>query len=166
MSTECERYEDRLADVAAGRVDAGPGLHDHLRACGRCREELELLRAVAGAGVEPPEGLEARIRTAVRAAVARPDATPQVLPLRRRWAPRRRWALPLAAAAAVAALWVGVLSDRGADGDAVQPETTLAAEWDDPLGAWPAVGGEVAGEPVLSELSAEELEALLEEMAP
>jgi anti-sigma-K factor RskA len=71
----------------------------HLDTCERCRSDVATLRegaeqlAYAGEGPEPRPELRERILRA-----AREDADPQVVPLR-----RRRWVLPLTAAAAVAA---------------------------------------------------------------
>ena len=78
----------------------------------------------------------------------------------RGWGP---WALPLAAAAALI-LWLGGNGLRS--GPSEEPAATVdAVDADyDPYGAWPGSNGMVAGDLVLSELTVEELEALLEEM--
>ena len=65
----------------------------------------------------------------------------------------------------LAAIWVGVV-DRGPSATEPDEEATLAAETYAPYGTWPADGPEVAGEPVLTGLSADDLELLLEEMQP
>ena len=87
-------------------------------------------------------------------------------PRSHRWAPAR-WAPAQAAAAVLAVLWMGVRS-VGDPAPAPGPEVEAAqaaveAEYA-PYGAWPASGEVVAGEVVLSELSVEELESLLEEL--
>lgn len=175
MSTGCERYGDALAELAAGRPGgAGAGdVEEHLATCDACRGSLAVIRAVRGARVEIPEGLEARIRHAVREAgapgTARP-ATPRPSAGRPRrdvgWRPGRSWALPLAAAAALAALWVGIGRGPAPGGDAggENEVVDVIAEEYEPYGAVPAWDGVVAGDPLLSELSVEELERLLEEM--
>ena len=72
----------------------------HLDTCESCRKEVAALRegaeqlAYASEGPEPRPELRERILKA-----AREDAGPQVVPFR-----RRRWVLPLTAAAAVAAV--------------------------------------------------------------
>ena len=69
--------------------------------------------------------------------------------------------LPVAAVAALA-LWIGaaeILSPEPGSGTG----SAVTMEYD-PYGAWPGSSGVVAGEVVLSELSVEELEALLEEL--
>lgn len=185
MSTGCEFHGEALADLAAGRLESArePAVREHLSTCADCREDLEALRTVARAAAVPPAGLEARIRAAVRAAageageaegVGSPrDAAAGALSIapsggggRRRLA-WRPWALPLAAAAGVAAIWLGLLDGGpGPDPDpGPEVEAILAADYA-PYGAWPAGGAEVAGEPVLTELSADDLELLLEEMQP
>src|SRR5436190_16860304 len=73
----------------------------HLAGCAQCREEVDAFRAAAAAlafadpdpAPAPPAELRERILDAARA------ERPNVVPLR----PRRRWALPAAAAIAVAA---------------------------------------------------------------
>ena len=77
----------------------------------------------------------------------------------RRWRP---WALPVAAAAALA-LWLGANATFDTDTPGAGSGVEVVAEYD-PFGAWPGTDGEVAGAPVLSDLSMEQLEALLEEM--
>jgi anti-sigma-K factor RskA len=97
----------------------------HLDTCERCRKEVAALRegaeqlAYASEGPEPRPELRERILKA-----AREDAGPQVVPFR-----RRRWVLPLTAAAAVAAsiasvglgLWANSL--RGGAEQRVVPMT-------------------------------------------
>ena len=179
MSTGCDRYEDRLVAYAAGTlaVDDRTRLETHLAGCQACRDALAVVTAVRTTAPVPPAGLEGRIQRAVRAAstaAAAPATVPAAIgvsgsagsarPGWRRKAGRawRPFVLPLAAAAAIAALWV--TTERpwtDAEEGALE---ALAAEDYRPYGALPAGDGVVAGELVLSELSVEELEHLLEEM--
>ena len=182
MSTPCDFYVDAIGDLAAGGLEPERQrrLERHIATCPDCAGLLEAARAVRSATIPVPVGLESRIRVAVRTATGGEPAdggsseVPDwIVGLRsprgaadaerarrvRRWRP---WAVPLAAAAALALVWVGVdeLSrDGGTDGDAPVAETELA-----PYGAWPAADGRIAGDPLLSELSEEQLERLLEEM--
>lgn len=165
MSTGCEFYADALVDLARGdlereRVERVEG---HLAACEACRHALEVIRVVRASPAPVPAGLEARIRNAVRdGAVEETPAEVRTARPRSRRGWWRPWALPAAAVAALA-LWIGaaeLLSPHAPDG-ATGSEVTIEYE---PYGAWPGSNGEVAGELVLSELSVEELEALLEEM--
>ncbi|HUG40939.1 MAG TPA: zf-HC2 domain-containing protein [Longimicrobiales bacterium] len=166
MSTGCEFHADALPDLAAGRLEPARAarVREHLPECARCREELALLTRIAHARVTPPAGLEARIRTAVREGTGGPTVARR----RPRGGAWRPWALPLAAAAGLALLWIGVPDRRpGAEGSPDAPEAVaLAADADHPYGAWPATGTVVAGDLVLSELTTEDLQTLLEEMEP
>jgi anti-sigma factor RsiW len=173
MSRGCEFYADALTDRAAGALDQerAARLDAHLAGCPDCSSALETVRALRAAPLEIPAGLETRIRRAVREA-ARPEVQPIDVGAgaasRGVRAPHafhagwRRWALPLTAAAALAALWIGVGLPGGPD---TPDDPPLAVFEDyDPYGAWPADGLIIAGEPLLSELSMDELERLLQEM--
>lgn len=164
MSGRCEFFADALIERAAGALDGerATRLDAHLAECADCTASLATVRALQAAPLSVPAGLEARIRTAVREvgvpAAPHPNPPARQRPGRARW---RLWAAPLAAAAALAALWIGV----GLPGASDQAADTVAVFEDyDLYGAWPADGLIVAGEPVLSELSVEELEWLLLEM--
>lgn len=178
MRTGCEFYADGLVEHAAGVLDdqRAARIAEHLDGCAECRDTLRAIRTLRAEPLEVPADLETRIRSAVRQAAGLPPVAvePEVAAevetapaaSRRRPAPAvaqwRSWALPLAAAAALVGIWFGV----GAPGtDPSSGESTLAAlnEYE-PFGAWPADGLIVAGDPLLSELSVEELEALLREM--
>lgn len=167
----CERWRDDLPGFAAGGLDAvrHRDIDAHLASCEGCRGAFEAVLAVRSATAPVPDGLETRIREAVRAGSTKPQTAwnprlrdPSAAGSARgraahRWRP---WAVPVAAAAAIALVWVGV--------DELQRETTLPVELTEesylPFGAWPAADGQVAGDPLLSELSEEQLEQLLEEM--
>jgi anti-sigma factor RsiW len=151
MNTGCEFHADALIERAAGALDEARGEHldAHLAECPDCAASLETIAALRAAPLEIPAGLEARIRGAVA-------------PQRRARARWRPWAVPLAAAAALVVLWIGVGLP---DGNGTLADASLAVFEDyDPYGAWPADGLIIAGEPLLSELSVAELERLLEEM--
>jgi anti-sigma factor RsiW len=168
MSGGCEFYADALVERAAGTLDVerAARLDAHLAGCADCAAAWRAIRALKDAPLEVPANLEDRIRRAVReaarpAGVAARDtarAEPRRAPAR--WRP---WALPLAAAAALVGIWIG-LGGPG-NGPAEAPDAALVWFDDyDPYGAWPAEGVIVAGDPLLSELSMEELEHLLQEL--
>lgn len=175
MSTGCEFYGDALVELARGELEPGRAerVEAHLETCDACRAELAVIRAVRQSRAPVPEGLDARIRTAVaerlavgaRGADRATGSTPRPVAgsrSRSPWQGWRVWALPAAAAAALT-LWVGG-SLIVPDGSGPPATTTeLTAEYD-PYGVWPTADGVVAGDVVLSELTVEELEALLEEM--
>lgn len=163
MSTGCAFYEEALADQLSGQLSSERAreLEEHLRSCADCRETRAVLKAVRDAEIRPPEGLERRIREAVRSAA---DAAPSGVGRGRGRRPHRSWSwrpvmVPLAAAAALVALLIGL-----PQGEPTVESEPLAAEEVEPYGAWPAADGAVAGDVLLSELSDEELERLLEEM--
>jgi anti-sigma factor RsiW len=169
MSTGCEFFADAIVEHAAGRLDAErrARVEAHVASCQDCREALEVIRALRSAPLAVPEDLEARLRAAVAPvapAPRRPEAASPPVPFRRSRRSWRPWALPLAAAAglAVAGLGIGQLVSTGPESNG---DLELAAEYD-PYGAWPGSDGVLAGESVLSDLTEEELEALLEEMEP
>lgn len=167
MSTGCGFYADALVDLAAGRLEAGrvEQIEAHLEACRDCRLALEVIREVQESPAPMPAGLEARIQAAVRGDATAAAPVILVQPRPRRWRGWRPWALPLAAAAALA-LWLGgseLLSGPSGESPATAEEVDADYE---PYGAWPGSNGVVAGDLVLSELTVEELEALLEEMNP
>lgn len=157
MNVGCDFHGDALADLELGRlsVERAREVEDHLAACQECRASLPTIQAVRANAVQVPEGLESRIRDAVGRSSGR-------VPSR---VPSRSWAALLAAAAALAVVWLGVGRDPGIAPEAV-PDTGAEAmvEGHQPYGSFPAWDGVVAGDPVLSDLSVEELERLLEEM--
>lgn len=181
MKTGCEHYGEALVELARGELEAwrGEEVEAHLASCRDCREALAVIRAVGAEEITVPEGLEARLKAGVREwaddrAPAGGVATVRPVPARRRsrarrlrWPEmqgRRVWALPAAAAAALA-LWLGGRAVLGPDGAAPAPDAVVAEYGElEPYGTLPGEGGVVAGDVVLSELSVEELEALLEEL--
>lgn len=164
MNTGCEFYADALVDRAAGRLETEreEWLDSHLADCADCAASLRALEALRAAPLAVPAGLEARVKAAVRDASA-PTPAIDVGIRTAGSAPWRAWALPLAAAAALVGIWLGVGGPdaRPGNGDEV---AVFAMDDTDPYGAWPADGLIVAGDPLLSELSVEELEYLLEEL--
>ncbi len=166
MNERCGHYEEALIEHGAGRLRGPTGreLEAHLAECDACRADLAVIRSVRRTAVRVPDGLEARVRAAVRDATGRaPTRQPvsegpsRVRRLRSRvdW---RAWAVPLAAAAMLAAVLV-----VGRDEAPGIAESDTIVEYD-LYGALPGSDGFLAGEAVLSELSVEELERLLEEM--
>jgi anti-sigma factor RsiW len=164
MSTGCEFYADALVELAAGNLEAerAERVEAHVTACEDCRRALMVIRRIKGAPAHVPEGLEARIRTAVRGVKGAAPPARNVRMPRGPWRDWRPWALPVAAAAGLA-VWLGVSTVWSPDPNAGAGDGAAVAEYE-PYGAWPGSNGVVAGELVLSELSVAELEALLEEM--
>jgi len=163
----CAEVQDRLPDRAAGRLSAEEAgtVDRHLEDCVECLESLATVTLLVASRPAVPQGLEARIRAAVREAAAMPEpasATPSAGPGSRGWASwlRPAWALPLAAVLALAVGVPVVLSTRG---DAPEPAGVLALA-DGEAGLWFDDDLMVAGAPALSELSDDALAELLEEL--
>ncbi len=174
MSRECELYTDALLEHAAGRLPTSraTAVQEHLAGCAECRQDMAVLQRLRSAESPLPAGLDARVRRAALAEAGRLAAERTALrgaasPARARgvrparWIP---WALPAAAAAALTLVWSGIIApDSGGVGRDGAAELA-AAESYEPFGAWPAADGMVAGEPVLTDLSEEQLQSLLEDM--
>jgi len=180
MSSRCEFYGDALVEHAAGLLDAegAARLEAHLADCPECADTLRVIATLRTAPAPVPGDLEARIRSAVRDVTGTTDTggeaasrtvtagapgARQLASAHRRWARLRPLTLPLAAAAAMAGLWIGVGMPGTGTTDPAGPSLAFLDDYD-PYGAWPADGLIVAGDPLWSELSVEELEHLLEEM--
>lgn len=170
MTTGCDFYADALVERALGALEPGRDawLDGHLARCAQCTATVRTLVALRAAPLAVPAGLEDRVRQAVRDAAGWGGSeSPVGAPARSR--PRvvrwRRWALPLAVAASLVAVWVGIGAPGTGTGtdDGVRSSVAVFEEYD-PYGSWPADGPFVAGQPVLTELSIEELEHLLREM--
>lgn len=148
--TGCEHVRETLPEWVRGELDPGEGdaVAAHLAECGECRAEADLLGLLAAAPPPVPAGLAERIRADV-AGHRRPAAA----------AGRPWWALAAAAVAAVA-LGIGVGSDTATD-VSVPVYAADAATGD----AWMSGDGEIAGVPALGDLSDDELEALLDDLA-
>jgi hypothetical protein len=112
MSGECERVRELAPELALGIADGEERADalEHLADCPGCRAQLERLAATAdeltllGPAVEPPAGFEARVAATMRGEPAAPGLG-------------RRFAAPLAAALAAAALaagavWLALADDR------------------------------------------------------
>lgn len=164
MSTGCEFYADALVELARGGLEPerAERVEAHMATCDACRAALAVVRRVQRAPAPVPAGLEARIQAAVRGPIPAAVGGPKAPVERTGWGGRRAWALPVAAAAGLA-LWLGAGALLAPGPRAAAGEDEMAVEYE-PYGTWPGSSGVVAGEVVLSELSLEELEALLEEM--
>jgi anti-sigma factor RsiW len=172
MNKGCEFYADALIERAADLLDEGRAaqLDTHMATCEECTDTLRAIRALRAAPLEVPVGLEARVRSAVREAAGASSAPAETMAATTgrharpsasaRWRP---WALPLAAAGAAVGIWIGVGTPGTGPTDFDEPSLAALDDYEI-FGAWPADGVIVAGDPLLGELSLEELEILLREM--
>ncbi|MGE3848948.1 MAG: anti-sigma factor [Gammaproteobacteria bacterium] len=128
----CAQFDWLVADIAAGRIEAGAEVRAHLARCDRCRAHLQAerrltaaLRDVAAelAPLSAPPAVEAALLARVQA---------RALPAPRPTARRRRWGVVLrslaspALAASVLALLSAVLL-HARDQGAAAPTAPLAA---------------------------------------
>lgn len=143
--SECERIRDLIPERVAGRLDAvrSAQVDAHIAACAECAAEYALVMTMRRHPVHPPAQLEARVLSAL--------ATP---------IHRRPWSMAIAAGLTMA-IGAAVILERTGRAPAPVPEEQTAG----PVLIWPATEEPLMhGAPSLSELSVEELEALLEEL--
>lgn len=167
----CADVGAMLPDLAVGTLDEREveRVEAHLALCAACSAELRLVSLLGRERPTVPEGLAARIRTALAAdAGARREAARPVADAksRRRFGfgfPEPRWGWASAAVLVLALGTTLVLSRTTAPGE----EDVFLASLDASTSVWPAGDGMVAGAPLLddlSDLSDEDLAALLQEL--
>lgn len=170
--SECGWLSDRMPAVVLGRAQWTAQEVQHLRQCGTCQQEWEVVRVAHRLGVEAGESLDlTRLASTVLSRVTRDRAS------ERRH--RRTWTFGglAAAAAMLVALWTGALSPEV---DSASPAASLAAggaleiplpeleslqpaELDSVLQTMDEPNGRGANteEPDLADLNSEELERVL-----
>ena len=125
----------------------------HVASCASCSEEVELLRRIQAAAVSPPASLASEIKSAVAAKMGS-DAGVEYGQAGR----FARWRLT-AAATVVLALGTALIWQR------TQALPEVGPLGQDPFAVvWPSDDADVAGVPMLADLSDEELALLLEEL--
>ena len=125
----------------------------HVSSCASCSEEVELLARIGGAAFSTPASLASEIKSAVAAGIGS-DAGVAYGQARR----FMQWRLP-AAATVVLALGTGLLWQR------TQALPEIGPLGQDPFAVvWPSDDGDVAGVPMLADLSDDDLALLLEEL--
>lgn len=139
---DCEAIRDLLPSLTRGEMLP----HEetlaelHLETCAACREEAGIVRLLQNTLAPVPDGLEARVISAVR---------------RRSWLRGRPARLAMAATLAVAVIGGSLVFDRTGAGGDLDVEALSWAAAQDPL---------LHGGSELPELSVEELEMLLTEL--
>jgi len=144
----CAWVGERLPEWAAHTLPAAEtaALDAHLESCASCRADAEIVRLVRASRAPVPETLADRIGEGI--------------PWRRSVASHPWWGLG-AAAVAVLAIGIGVMSNRGGVADVTVPAYAAA----DTTGTiWLSDDGLIAGAPALDGLSDQALEELLREM--
>ena len=125
----------------------------HVASCASCSEEVELLRRIQAAAVGTPASLASEIKAAVAAEMGSGAGVEY-----RQSGRLARWRLPAAATVALA-LGTAVIWQR------MQALPEVGPLGQDPFAAvWPSDDDDVAGVPMLADLSDEELAILLEEL--
>jgi len=143
----CERARELIPLLSVGAVESPDraSVEAHLGQCGECHQEAELARMLFATRPNPPEGMAERITAAVRQ---------QGLAVRRPW-----WGLS-AAAVAVLALGLGVMSNQEVTPISVPVYAADAGQSE----LWLSDDGLIAGAPSFDALSDEALEQLLNEL--
>jgi len=167
----CADVNDRLPDVAVGAipVEIRHEVERHLRGCAACSDTWATVQALSATRPTVPTDLESRIRRAVHAEVAAPEASVLTLDTRRPAGRSRSMRPPawMLAAAALLVLAVGtpLMVDRmpQAPGTAEAAELAMAERTLTPS-VWASDDGLIAGSPALDGLSDAALLALLEEL--
>lgn len=154
-----DRVEDRIPEWVRGELGSEEAreVEAYLEHSADARAEESVIRAMRESTVPVPEGLEARIKSAVASAQGT-SAAPATVRSRRT---RIRVGWLSAAAALMITVTVGVFwSGRGIDPLTDEELTAL-----DPLGeVWTSEDNVVAGAPLLEGLSDEALAQLLDEL--
>ena len=143
----CDKARELIPLSLAGALQSSDrtSVEAHLAQCGECRQEADLARMLFDTRLAPPEGMAERITVAVRQ---------QGRAVRRPW-----WGLS-AAAVAVLALGIGVLSNREMVPIAVPVYAADTGHGE----LWLSDDGLIAGAPSFDALSDEALEQLLNEL--
>ena len=125
----------------------------HVSSCASCSEEVELLERIRGAAFSTPASLASEIKSAVAAEVESDTGFEY-----RQAARFARWRLP-AAATVVLAMGTALIWQR------TQALPEVGPLGQDPFAVfWPSDDQDVAGVPMLADLSDEDLALLLEEL--
>jgi len=143
----CERARELIPLLSADSVESSErtSVEAHLAQCEECRQEADLSQMLFATRPAPPAGMAERITTAVRQP--------------RRTVRRPLWGIS-AAAVAVIALGIGVLSNR----EVVPIAVPVYAADAGPSELWLSDDGLIAGAPSFDALSDEALEQLLNEL--
>ncbi len=152
---ECAEVKDLLPESIRRELEESERavVAAHVASCASCSEEVELLRRIQAAAVTAPTSHASEIKSAVAAEMGS-DAGVEYGQTGR----RDRWRLAAAATVALA-LGTALIWQRAQ----ALPEVGPLGQ--DPFAAvWPSDDDDVAGVPMLADLSDEQLALLLEEL--
>ncbi len=154
----CADVKDLLPEWIRRELGAGDRavVAAHVSSCASCSEEVELLERIRGAAFSVPASLASEIKSAVAA-----DMESDIgfeYSRAARFAHFARWRLP-AAATVVLAIGTALIWQR------TQALPEVGPLGQDPFAVlWPSDDADVAGVPMLADLSDEDLALLLEEL--
>jgi anti-sigma factor RsiW len=151
----CADVTDLLPEWIHGELEEGDRavVSQHISSCASCSEELELLRRIQAASFSMPASLASEIKSAVAAEIESGAGVEYG-----RTGRFAGWRLP-AAAAMVLALGTSLIWQR------MQALPEVGPLGQDPFAVvWPSDDADVAGVPMLEDLSDEDLAALLEDI--
>ena len=154
----CADVKDLLPDWIRRELEEGDRavVTAHVSSCASCSEEVEFLERIRGAAFSTPAPLASEIKSAVAAEME--SDTGFEYSQAARVARFVRWRLP-AAATVVLALGTALVWQR------TQALPEVGPLGQDPFAAlWPSDDADVAGVPMLADLSDEDLALLLEEL--
>ncbi len=152
---ECADVKDLLPEWVRSELTEGDRarVSQHISSCASCAEEVEFLKRIQAAAFVTPASLASEISSALAAEMA--SSAGAGYGRGRRFA---GWRLP-AAATVVLALGTGVIWQR------MQALPEVGPLGQDPFAVvWPTDDEDVAGVPMLEDLSDEDLALLLEEL--
>ena len=157
---ECADVKDLLPEWVRGELGEGDRavVLQHISSCASCSEEVELVRRIQAAAFSTPASLASEIKSVLAAEMAvvgeiESDADPEY-----GWAGRFGGRRLAAAATVVLALGTGLIWQS------MQALPEVGPLGQDPFAVvWPSDDADVAGVPMLEDLSDEDLALLLEE---
>ena len=157
---ECADVKDFLPEWIRGELGESERgvVSQHISSCAPCSEEVELLRRIQAAAFSTPASLASEIKSVLAAEMAVVGEIESDAGVEHGWAGRfAGWRLP-AAATVVLALGTGLIWQR------MQALPEVGPLGQDPFAVvWPSDDADVAGVPMLEDLSDEDLALLLEE---
>jgi anti-sigma factor RsiW len=157
---ECADAKDLLPEWIRGELGESDRavVLQHLSSCASCSEEVELLRRIQAAAFSTPASLASEIKSVLAAKVAVVGEIGSDAGFEYSWAWHFGGRRLAAAATVVLALGAGLIWQR------MQALPEVGPLGQDPFAVvWPSDDADVAGVPMLEDLSDEDLALLLEE---
>ena len=157
---ECADVKDLLPEWIRGELGESDRavVLQHISSCASCSEEVELLRRIQSAAFSTPASLASEIKSVLAAEMAVVGEIESDAGVEYGWVGRFGGRRLAAAATVVLALGTGLIWQR------MQALPEVGPLGQDPFAVvWPSDDADVAGVPMLEDLSDEDLALLLEE---